>query len=119
MLPLFFYPARNNRAKRLNLSSMNQNKIFDFVFIGLGASNSLILSALIKRGLLHDKRVAVFETDCKTSNDKTYCFWASPKEHIVSELHSIISRKFENIKVNSGRVANIHSCPYHYIRSID
>jgi lycopene beta-cyclase len=98
---------------------MNQNKIFDFVFIGLGASNSLILITLIKRGLLLNKRVAVFEVNSKTNNDKTYCFWAKPNEAIVSDLESIISHKFKKIKIDGERVADIDACPYHYIRSID
>jgi hypothetical protein len=33
---------------------------YDFVFIGLGASNSLILLSLIKNGLLKNKQVAIF-----------------------------------------------------------
>jgi lycopene beta-cyclase len=96
-----------------------QNKIFDFVFIGMGASNSLILISLIKKGLLVNKKVAVFESDKKTKNDKTYCFWANPEEPIVHELDMLISRSFTQIKVNPERVENISNRPYHYIRSID
>lgn len=101
------------------MSNTDPNRIYDFVFIGLGASNSLILSSLIKKGLLNDKHVAVFETDNKANNDKTYCFWASPDESIANELEALISRRFTKIKVNAGREENIESCPYHYIRSID
>jgi len=95
------------------------SKIYDFVFIGLGASNSLILISLIKKGLHKGKRIAIFELDNKTNNDKTYCFWANPKEAIVTELDSIISRRFNSIQVNASSAANIESCPYHYIRSVD
>ncbi len=101
---------------------MNQeerNKIYDFVFIGLGASNSLILISLIQKGLTKNKKIAVFEPDGKTNNDKTYCFWANPKDAIAVELKTIISRSFNAIQVNKTRAENIENCPYHYIRSID
>lgn len=96
-----------------------QNKIFDFVFIGMGASNSLILISLIKKGLLNNKKVAIFETDKKIKNDKTFCFWASPDELIVQELAPIISKSYKNIKVNAKRIESIESCPYYRVRSID
>jgi len=101
------------------MSNTDPNRIYDFVFVGLGASNSLILSSLIKKGLLNDKQVAIFETDNKANNDKTYCFWASPDEAIIKDLETLISRRFNKIKVNAGQEENIESCPYHYIRSID
>lgn len=92
---------------------------FDYMFIGMGASNSLILISLIKNGLIADKKVAVLEVDSKDKNDKTYCFWAAPDESIVTELSSIISYKFTHIRVNASAVHAIETCPYHYIRSID
>ena len=33
-----------------------QDTILDFIFIGLGASNSLILLSLAKKGLLNEKK---------------------------------------------------------------
>jgi len=101
------------------MNQEEQNKIYDFVFIGLGASNSLILISLIQKGLIKNKKIAVFEPDGKTNNDKTYCFWANPKDSIVVELKTIISRSFNAIQVNKTRAENIEDCPYHYIRSID
>ena len=97
----------------------NEKNIYDFVFVGMGASNSLILISLIKNGLITDKKVAVLELDNKAKNDKTYCFWAAPDESIVKELSSIITYKFTNIRVNGSNVESIENCPYHYIRSID
>ena len=55
----------------------NEKNIYDFVFVGMGASNSLILISLIKNGLITDKKVAVLELDNKAKNDKTYCFQES------------------------------------------
>jgi hypothetical protein len=73
-----------------------QNSTYDFVFIGLGASNSLILISLIQKGLTKNKKIAIFEPDGKTNNDKTYCFWANPKDEILVELKAIISRSFND-----------------------
>jgi lycopene beta-cyclase len=112
-----FFQSKSSEQREM--SNTDPNKIFDFVFIGLGASNSLILISMIKKGLLDNKQVAVFETDKKANNDKTYCFWASPDEPITRELEALISRRFTKIKVSAGREENIESCPYHYIRSID
>ena len=39
----------------------SEKTIYDFVFVGMGASNSLILSSLIKNGLTTDKKIAVLE----------------------------------------------------------
>ena len=96
-----------------------KNEIFDFVFIGLGASNSLILLSLIKKGLLKNKKVAVFESESKTNNDKTFCFWSEPNESIVADLAPIISHRFIAIQVSQSTSQNIEEQPYHYIRSID
>lgn len=101
------------------MNQVEQNKIYDFVFIGLGASNSLILISLIQKGLTKNKKIAVFEPDGKINNDKTYCFWANPKDAIVVELKPIISLSFNAIQVNKTRAENIENCPYHYIRSVD
>jgi lycopene beta-cyclase len=101
------------------MKQKEQNSTYDFVFIGLGASNSLILISLIQKGLTKNKKIAVFEPDGKTNNDKTYCFWANPKESIVIELSTIISRSYNAIQVNETKAENIEDCPYHYIRSID
>lgn len=96
-----------------------EKRIYDFIFVGMGASNSLLLISLIRNGLTKDKKIAVLDIDSKAKNDKTYCFWADPEEPIVSELSSIISYKFTSIRVNGSRVDSIENCPYHYIRSID
>ena len=96
-----------------------KQEAYDFAFIGLGASNSLILLALIQRNLLKDKRVLIMESENKTENDKTYCFWAGTNDSIVRDLAPIISHRFTSIRINETEVQNIENQPYHYIRSID
>ena len=100
-------------------SLVNESSFYDFIFIGLGASNSLILLSLLKNGSIAGKKVAILETSGKNTNDKTYCFWARPNESIVSDLNPIISYRYTNIKVNQNVIQNIEEQPYHYIRSID
>lgn len=101
------------------MNHVKSSQIYDFVFIGLGASNSLILLSLIRKDLIKDKKIAVFEPESKSNNDKTYCFWAHADSSIVNELGSIISKSFNSISVNNAKTENIETCPYHYIRSID
>ena len=97
----------------------NDNSTYDFVFIGLGAGNSLILLDLIKNGLTKNKQIAIFEAASKSVNDKTYCFWAANEDPIVTDLQDIISHSFNQIKVNESNVIDISNQPYHYIRSVD
>ena len=99
--------------------NINHNEVYDFIFIGLGASNSLIILSLLKQGCLKDKKVAVIEAACKTINDKTYCFWASPNDSIVKDLSPIITHYYKTINVNQSVLQNIELQPYCYIRSID
>jgi len=101
------------------MNHVKSSQIYDFVFIGLGASNSLILLSLIRKDLIKDKKIAVFEPESKSNNDKTYCFWAHADSSIVNELGSIISKSFNSISVNNAKTENFETCPYHYIRSID
>ena len=96
-----------------------QDTILDFIFIGLGASNSLILLSLAKKGLLNEKKIAVFEPDSKKINDKTFCFWSEPEALIVEDLVPIISHVFDTIKVGLESEQKINDQPYYYIRSID
>ena len=100
-------------------SPINEGTFYDFIFIGLGASNSLIILSLLKNGSIAGKKVAILEQSGKNSNDKTYCFWARPNESIVSDLNPIISYRYTNIKVNQNVIQNIEEQPYHYIRSLD
>jgi len=58
---------------------------FDYIFIGAGASSTLLLRSLESRGLLANKQIALIDADDKTSNDKTYCFWTSMDESIAQD----------------------------------
>jgi lycopene beta-cyclase len=93
--------------------------IYDFLFIGLGASNSLALIALLKNSAFLGKKIAIIEQSEKNENDKTYCFWAQPNDNIVLDLAPIISHRYDFLRVNQSLLQNIQNQPYYYIRSID
>lgn len=92
---------------------------YDYVFIGMGASNGLMLLEFIKRGYQHTKRIAVIEKAQKNTNDKTYCFWSTPNEPIVKDLSAIISYQYHFVQTNATKVQSIQDQPYYCIKSID
>ena len=114
-----FFQRTSSVINKLYGMEKYPNITYDFLFIGLGASNSLILLSLIEKKQLKNKRVAIFETESKVINDKTFCFWAAPDDSIVTNLAPIISHCFTTIQVNQSPVQRIDQQPYHYIRSID
>jgi lycopene beta-cyclase len=93
--------------------------IHDYLFIGLGASNSLAIIALAKNNAFLGKKIAIIEQSKKNENDKTYCFWAQPNDSIVLDLATIISHRYDFLRVNQSLLQNIESQPYYYIKSID
>lgn len=97
----------------------NADIIYDFLFIGLGASNSLALIALLKNNAFLEKKIAIIEQSEKNENDKTYCFWAQPNDNIVLDLAPIISHRYDFLRVNQSLLQNIENQPYYYIKSID
>ena len=106
------------------LSDLNHNTNtsviqYDYVFIGMGASNGLMLLEFIKRGFHQTKRIAIIEKAQKNTNDKTYCFWSTPDASIVKDLSSIISYQYQFVQTNATKVQSIQDQPYYCIKSID
>jgi lycopene beta-cyclase len=95
-----------------------KNDTYDFLFIGLGASNSLILLSLIKNKQLHGKKIGIIEPEHKNINDKTFCFWAKPTDDIVNDLKPLISYQYKKIKL-INKEQDIEDQPYYYIKSLD
>ena len=71
---------------------LGHEEIVDYVFIGLGAANSLILRQMYHQGLLIDASMAIIDPDEKLLNDKTFCFWATEQELQDLGLTSLISQ---------------------------
>ncbi|MFN9108992.1 MAG: lycopene cyclase family protein, partial [Bacteroidota bacterium] len=99
---------------------MNRNGArFDFVFLGLGAANSLILRSLDAQGLLRGRRFAVFEPDAKRANDRTFCFWAEPDEVEALGLLPLVSHAWDTVRIGGISETSILPMRYWHIRGID
>jgi lycopene beta-cyclase len=96
----------------------NMNIEVDFLFIGLGAANSLLLLNLFEKGLLKDKKIAVIEPSSKNVNDRTFCFWTSEEEVSELNLQQLISSSWSHINVN-GLKQHITPLNYFHIKGID
>ena len=92
---------------------------FDYIFIGLGAGNSLLLKQLFQQNQLNGKRIAVIEPALKNKNDRTFCFWSTQEELIRLELDSLVYKQWTNIKVSGREEQNISPKNYYCIQSID
>ncbi len=91
----------------------------DFLFIGLGAANCLLLLNMYENGLLHGKKIIIVEPDNKNVNDRTFCFWASEEELLNLNLGNLISSKWKQIKVAGRESQSISPLSYNHIRGID
>jgi lycopene beta-cyclase len=91
----------------------NIHKNYDYVFIGLGASNSLLLHQLYENNLLKDAEVLIIEPNLDTLNHKTFCFW-SEDDDLISQL-PWISKKWPNIRISKFNSQNIYPLQYRYI----
>lgn len=95
-----------------------QKKKYDLVFVGLGASNSLIISALYSSKILQHLKIAVIEPDPKSKNDKTYCFWATPEEVDSLQLSALTDHSWSKISCNLNEIIDISPLKYYHIPSI-
>lgn len=105
--------------EELFLENQLDQQSYDYLFIGLGASNSLILMSLLKHGLAVNKKIVILEPSGKAENDKTYCFWAPPSDQLIEDLSDIIGHRYTALSVNETHVQNIDEYPYYYIKSLD
>lgn len=89
----------------------------DYLCIGLGASNCLLILALEKRGLLANKKLVIIEPHQKNKKDKTYCFWSSEEEVNQIIPTNFIDKKWDNVIIN-GRVQNLSPLSYYHVSSL-
>ena len=97
---------------------MQKNGSFDYIFIGAGASTTLLLRSLESRGLLANKKIALIDADDKTINDKTYCFWTSMDDAIAKESQHLLSQSWSKVSVNRQEPEVLDNSRYVYISSI-
>ena len=96
-----------------------EKKSYDYIFIGMGAANCLLLLQLFDKGLLSNKNLAIIEPNQKKSNDRTFCFWAT-EEHIERlNLQKIITYSWDNLEINQHQIENIAPLKYFHAKGID
>ena len=95
---------------------------FDFLFLGMGAANSLVLIKLFEAGLLSGKTLAYIDPkphlEGTYSNDKTFCFWATESELEFMGIGHLVSASWSKLEV-SGNKKRISPYQYYHIRSED
>ena len=52
---------------------------YDYIVCGGGASGLLLAYQLIKDPYFKEKQILLIEKDIKTQNDRTWCFWETPR----------------------------------------
>ena len=92
---------------------------FDFLFIGIGAANSLLILSLESQGLLSGKKIAIIEPEKKDSNDRVFCFWATEEELTNLNLSHLVSSRWDNIEINGVTKQAIKPLQYCHVQSID
>ncbi|NBP65256.1 MAG: hypothetical protein EBU66_11450 [Bacteroidetes bacterium] len=97
---------------------LDHEEIVDYVFIGLGAANSLILRQMYHQGLLIDASMAIIDPDEKLLNDKTFCFWATEQELQDLGLTSLISHQWSKLGIGDMIAQSVSPYHYHHISSI-
>lgn len=95
-----------------------ENK-FDFLFIGLGAANCLLILSLHKNNLLNGKTICIIEPSNKNNNDRTFCFWSTEEELLDLKLQSLISHSWDIIEISKIIKQNISPLRYYHIKGID
>jgi lycopene beta-cyclase len=91
----------------------------DFIFIGMGASASLLLYSLEKRELMEGKKLVVIDPAAKRVNDKTFCFWSKDTDAITQDLSHLISHRWYRIRHDNTREETLAPYAYHHINSLD
>ena len=101
-------------------SAINKPAInFDYLFTGLGAANCLLILRLHDNGLLIGKTIAIIEPDSKSTNDRTFCFWATEDEVTKLHLKPLISYSWGCIEIGGIVKQEIYPLRYFHVKGID
>ena len=92
--------------------------IVDYVFIGLGAANSLIIKRMHAHDMLSTASLVIIEPDEKVLNDKTFCFWAKDEEITELGFASLINHSWKTLGINDDFLQSVSPYKYHHISSI-
>ncbi|MFY7920234.1 MAG: beta-carotene 15,15'-dioxygenase, Brp/Blh family [Chryseotalea sp.] len=84
----------------------------DYLFIGLGAANSLLLLAFERLGLLNQRNFVVIDPSFESLQNKTFCFWAEQSEIDTYNLQSLINYQWPKLQFSNHESQNVY--PYQY-----
>lgn len=91
----------------------------DYLFVGSGASATLLLLSMEKRGLLNDRKIVIIDPDEKLVNDKTFCFWSTLSEQQNLLCSHLISKEWKSFRKQNGAVEIEESLTYNLVKSSD
>jgi lycopene beta-cyclase len=97
----------------------NTSSVYDFLFIGLGAANSLLILSLYKNGLLDGKTIAIIEPSSKCTDEKTFCFWSTKEELFALNLEELASHSWKQIEITGITKQNIQPLSYYHVKGTD
>ena len=101
---------------------INSQNHFDFLFLGMGAANSILLVKLFEAGMLNGKKIGYIDPNSYEkgtyNTDKTFCFWATESELNHMGVARLVSASWENVNIN-GSLSDIKPYQYYHIRSED
>jgi lycopene beta-cyclase len=97
----------------------NKIHVYDYVFIGAGASTILLLLSLERNALLENKTILIADPDLKDQNDKTYCFWGNAQEPFIQNIERIVSHRWNSFAVNQKLTEKTNNIEYFHIKGID
>jgi lycopene beta-cyclase len=92
---------------------------FDYLFVGLGAANSLLLLQLHRQNKLNQKSIAIIEPFEKNVNDRTFCFWSNQDELQKLQLEHLVQKEWSKIKVSGRDEQSISPQNYYCIKGIE
>lgn len=97
----------------------NKIHVYDYVFIGAGASTILLMLSLERNALLENKNILIADPDLKDQNDKTYCFWGNAQEPFIQNIERIVSHRWNSFAVNQSLTNKTNNIEYFHIKGID
>jgi lycopene beta-cyclase len=97
---------------------LQSKKIYDLAIIGAGGAGMCLLHALFRTGYLEHHSILIIEPESKTTNDRTWCFWAQEEERVVQEFQSLCSNVWHHAHVE-GIQKPLAPYSYYHMRSHD
>ncbi|MDG1756786.1 MAG: beta-carotene 15,15'-dioxygenase, Brp/Blh family [Bacteroidia bacterium] len=96
---------------------MQKKQLIDYLFVGLGASNCLLILELEKKRLLDGKKIIILEPHQKNKKDKTYCFWSTSDNVEKIIPLDFIDKEWDRVIINR-KVQSLNPLKYYHVSSL-